>query len=536
MPDSSRERLAYVLLAVGVVAFAVLHTVLAHWKSQGLMSEWGFDLTFFHNLVWNFSEGHGYRQSATYHEPPGIFAETHFEPIILLAVPFYKVVPSLTTLFAVQATLIALGSIGVFRLVRSGGGTALAAVAGAWLYLGWWPVWRVTMADIRPLTWALPLLLLCCAALREGKHREAFAWGLAACFSREEIPLLVIGLCAAAWLWRLEPRGRRRTTAVLLAVASVVFLVGTTMMRSNSTFYIRPMDWIRTMLGGENPDGAMAQWGHSAGELLGTRVRFLAEWFVPVGIGAVLAPELIAASAPMLVYLFSQAHEWATWEGPYIHHSAPAMGLIAAAAAVGWTRLLTRLPVERVSQMCEDRATRLRIAVLSQPRPSFVVWLMDRTGQLDWRSVCRGASVIAVLIGLFAAEVLVLRGIRINQEDVVYSRWERHVEGEIEPWRQQDERVLEAHRLADQVPADAVVMADWHTVHLFSGRLYVYSYHQESPDEISPGVGEPMLAKAEEQPRWALINTEDQPWMARAEAHGLIPRDRGGDWVLYGPK
>lgn len=493
MPDTPRERLAHVLLAVGVVAFAVLHTVLAHWKAQGLMSEWGFDLTFFHNLVWNVSEGHGYRQSATYHEPPGIFAETHFEPIILLAVPFYKVVPSLTTLFAVQATLIALGSIGIYRLVRAGGGTALAAVAGAWLYLGWWPVWRVTMADIRPLTWALPLLLLACAALRESRHNEAFAWGLAACFSREEIPLLVIGLCAAAWLWRLEPVAQRRKTAVLLAIAAVVFLVGTTMMRSNSTFYIRPLDWIRSMLGGEDSDGSMAQWGHSAGELLGTRLRFLAEWILPVGIGAFFAPELLAASAPMIVYLFSQAHEWATWEGPYIHHSAPAMGLVAAAAAVGWTRLLTCRPLPR-------------------------------------------AAIVAVVVVLFAAEGVVLNGLRLNQEDVVYSRWERHVEGEIEPWRQQDERVLEAHRLAARVPADAVVMADWHTVHLFSGRLYVYSYHQESPEVVTPGSGEPMLAKAERQPRWALINREDQPWMARAEAHGLVPRDQGGDWVLYGPK
>jgi uncharacterized membrane protein len=300
MPEAPRERLAHTLLALGVVAFAVLHTVLAHWKAQGLMSEWGFDLTFFHNLVWNVSEGHGYRQSATYHEPPGMFAETHFEPIILLVVPFYKAVPSLTTLFAVQSTLIALGAVGIYRLIRSGGGTPLAAVAGAYLYLGWWPVWRVAMADVRPLTWALPLLLLTAAALREAKHREAFAWGLMACLSREEIPLLLLGLCAAAWLWKLEPAAQRRRTAILLAGAAVFFAVATTGMRTNTTFYIRPMVWLKVLLGAEDSDGSMAQWGHSASELLGVRLRFLAEWIVPVGFGALFAPELLAASAPQI--------------------------------------------------------------------------------------------------------------------------------------------------------------------------------------------------------------------------------------------
>jgi len=492
MPDTPRERLAYALVALGVVAFAVGHTVLAHWKSQGLMSEWGFDLSFFHNLVWNVSEGFGYRQSATYHEPPGVFSETHFEPIILLAVPFYKLVPSLTTLFAVQSTLIALGAVGVYRLVRAGAGTPLAAAAGAWLYLGWWPLWRVTMADIRPLTWALPLLLLCVAALREARHREAFAWGLLACFSREEVPVLLLGVCAGAYLWKLEPVAQRRKTASLLALATIVFAVSTTLLRTNTTFYIRPLEWLRTLTGGGDSDGSMAQWGQSAGDLLGTRLRFLGDWALPLGMGALFAPELLAASTPLLVYLFSQPHEWASWEGPYIHHSAPAMGLVAAAAAVGWTRLATRLAL---------------------PAP----------------------AIVAAVAALFVAEGLVLHGVRIGGEDVVYSRWERYVEGETEPWRQQDERVREAHRLVALVPADAVVMADWHTVHLFSGRRYVYSYHQESPERIVPGPREPMLAKAEVQPQWALINLEDQDWHARAEAHGLSPRDRGGDWVLFGP-
>ena len=490
--SAPRPRLAPILVGVGVVAFAVLHTLLARWKAAGLMCEWGFDLTFFHNLVWNVAEGNGYRQSATYHEPPGIFAETHFEPIVLLAVPFYKVVPRLETLFAVQSTLLGLGAVGVYRLSRSGGARPMAGAAAAWIYLGFWPLWRMAMADIRPLTWALPFLLLCAASLREGRRWETFTWGLLACFSREEIPLLVLFVAAAALLWTSPPVRRRREVAVSLGVAAVLFAISTTLLRTNTTFYIRPGEWIRGLLGGGGGETIDAGWGQSASDLLSVRLRFLGGWLVPVGLGALAAPELLAASAPLFVYLFSQPHEWAGWEGPYIHHTAPALGLVCAAAALGWSRALVKVRAPK--------------------------WL-----------------VIALLVALAASEVVLLTGVKVGPDELIAGRWNRHVSGEITPWLERDERVLEAHRLADQVPDDAPVMADWHTVHLFSGREAVYSYHQESPDVITPGPSEPLVLRAEVQPTWALINTEDAGWLERAEAHGLREIDRGGDWVLYGP-
>ena len=101
--DSTSNRapaplLAYGLVVTAMLAFVVLHTRLLMWKSTGLMAEWPIDLTFFHNLIWNLAEGNGHIQSASYHEPPGFFGETHFEPIILLAVPFYWLAPGLPTL------------------------------------------------------------------------------------------------------------------------------------------------------------------------------------------------------------------------------------------------------------------------------------------------------------------------------------------------------------------------------------------------------------------------------------------------------
>ena len=440
-----------------------------------MQSEWGFDVTFFHNLVWNFANGHGYRQSGTYHEPPGIFGETHFEPILLFAALPYRLFPGLDTIFALQSSLLALGAWGVYRLVRQAPAPPLIAAGAAWVYLLWWPVWRMAAADIRPLTWSLPFLLLLAASLREEKHWQSFVWGLLACLCREEVPALVIFLCVGSWL-----RGRARPTALRLALAAALFVALSTALRSNASFYIQPGRLLEALLGGGGGDDG--GWGHSAGDLFGVRLDYLRQWLVPVGLGALLAPEILLGALPLFGYLFTQPHEWATWEGPYVHHAAPAVGIVAAAAAAGWPRLLRRVPAPLA---------------------------------------------VAALLAILAAEGWDLR-----------HRWERIIQPEISAWLEPEPRVVEAHRLAALVPADASVMADWHTVHLFSGRSQVYAYHQESPepDRLEPPADGPLigplLPRPEVTPEWALVHREDAVWLRRSLAAGFVVRERGDEWTL----
>ena len=486
-----QERGPWLLLAAAMAAFTVTLTRLSSWKARGLMPEWPLDLTFFHNLVWNVAHGHGYRQSATWHEPPGIFNETHFEPILLLAVPPYALIPGLDTLLAVQAGLLALGAVGVYRLARSGGANGWAAAAAGAVFLSWWPLWRMALADVRPLTWSIPFLLLCAAALREGRQVETLLWGLLACCSREEVPLIVAGLGAAALVWRADPVvgtvRERRFLGLRLAAACFVFLVATNAMRSNVTFYIRPDEWIARLLSGDSSD-QLAHWGRSPSEMLQIRGRFLLEWAVPAGFGALLAPELLLGAVPLFVYLFSQAHEWAGWEGPYIHHSAPAVALVAAAAALGIARALSRIPHSRAG---------------------------------------------------LAVSIVVIAGLLLGHRALLQGYHERVTLAEIEPWTEQQDRVVELYRLAAQVPADAPVMSDYGTVHVFSGRHDVYCYQQEEIEDPRPPddgpLIDPLLPPAPVQPTWALIHTDHPDWAARSLAAGLREVDRGAEWILFGP-
>jgi uncharacterized membrane protein len=520
--DSQRPTTAYAIVGLAMLAFAVLHTRILIWKSTGLMVEWPIDLTFFHNLVWNVTQGNGHIQSGSYHEPAGLFGETHFEPILLLAVPFYWLAPRIETLFAVQSTLLALGAIGVYRLARVESASPLAAAVGSLIYLGWWPLWRMAMADIRPLTWSIPFLLLLVAALRETRKWEAFTWALLACLCREEIILLVMSAALASMAWKAAPQEQRRQLAKGIIGASAMFLVVTSAFRLNITFYIQPGEWIRDFLGGRMDETGASAWGRTPASMFWDRIRYFMEWLVPVGFGALLAPELLLAAAPLVVYLFSQAQWEALWDGPYIHHPAPAVALAAAAGAVGWTRLLSR-------------------------------WKLPL------------AAVTAILVAL-----LVWEGLNIK------SHWEPHILPEIAPWLIQDEarfesldvdnrewlrdRVRGAERLRALVPKDAAIVTDYQTLHLFSGRFAVYCYQQMEIQNVEPpegGLTEPLLPYSPQltetqvaehadihyavpnpprrQPRWALVHNDHQPWHRRVQAAGLRRIDAASDWVLYGP-
>jgi uncharacterized membrane protein len=519
---ASRPLLAWVILGLAMLAFALLHTKILDWKSMSLMAEWPIDLTFFHNLVWNLSEGNGHIQSASYHEPPGFFGETHFEPIILLAVPLYWLMPSLTTLFAVQSMLLALGAVGVYRLARAESAGPLAAAMGGLIYLGWWPLWRMAMADIRPLTWSIPFLLLLIAALRENRKWESFTWALLACLCREEVTLLVGSAALASMAWKTTQREQRKEIAKAVLAATGLFLVVSSALRLSVTFYIQPGEWIRDLLGGRMGETGASDWGRTPASMLGDRIRYFFEWLMPVGLGALLAPELLLAAAPLVVYLFSQAQWEATWDGPYIHHPAPAVALAAAAAAVGWTKILRR----------------------PKMRPAVVV------------------AVLAVLLAW--------------EGHNIHSHWQSHVLPEIAPWLIQDEgryqamdvddkerlreRVRGVEELRKLVPDDAAIVTDYDTLHLFSGRFAVYCYQQMEIESVAPpaeGLSEPLLPYSptltdsqisehadirypvpnppRRQPQWALVQQDHKDWHLRVQAVGMVRIAAASEWVLYGP-
>jgi uncharacterized membrane protein len=296
------------------------------------MSDWAFDLAFFHNLVYNAAAGRGFTQSASLHELDGLLNLSHAFFLLPLLVPFYALVPRLETLLVLQAFALASGAYPVARLARSGGATRFVAFGAAALYLSAFPLWRLGLADFRELMFAVPALLWLTAGLIERSPRLALPAALAACLVREELPLLVIALAVTLGV----ARRTGRSTALFATALAIGWFALLLIARPRMGYYIpfdRPAMLLNTLhLEPVERAVRMRQLSH------------LASFFPPGFLPALLDPLLLAGSLPLLAYqLQSSAYEWWRWDGPYIHHCAPLLAFSAAAAALGWGRLETLL-------------------------------------------------------------------------------------------------------------------------------------------------------------------------------------------------
>ena len=493
-PSPRRERCAALAVLALVASFAVTHAAIAGLTWRSLRNEWALDLAYFHQQVWNLAHGRGFAQSLHWHESQSLFGNTHFNPIIALAAPLQWLWPGLDSLLALQSLLIAAAGWGAWRLARAHGASPETGLAAATVFLLQAPLWRLAQADVRPLLWSIPFLVLLAAALAERRHREALLWALVACMCREELPIIVAGIAVLHGFGRVSPR--RRGLAVQIALGALGLWLATSLIRPESEAYIDPSMWVMESLGWvlDLPRGVGGdpEW---LGRLPG-RLLWLAGWAWPVGVLALGAPRLLLAAVPLFAYLMTTNVGWASWSGEGPHYTAPAVALVGAAAAVALGRL--------------DAS--------------------EATGPHPWSGPARGPGPRPrwLLVAVVGA-VLLIEGAQLRSAasgwiaDDVRTAWNR------EP------SIVVLQTLVDQVPPDASVIADFDTVHLFAGRQHLICYERLAMRPgVDPGSAGP-LPGVTEPPTWGLLKEQHAPWIAWAERRGMAERGRTGNYVLFGP-
>jgi uncharacterized membrane protein len=171
-----------------------------------------FDLGNMAHAVWNTAHG---RLLETVHSS-GVESTrlaSHVDPILALLAPLWIVAPSPLTLAAAQIVALALGALPVFWLARRHLGSHGLAVALALAYLLYpWLAWTARDA-IHPVTFAIPLLLLCVWFL-DGDRLAPFAAAAVLVLACGE--LMGVTLCALG-LWYAFSRRRRRPGLVIAA-------------------------------------------------------------------------------------------------------------------------------------------------------------------------------------------------------------------------------------------------------------------------------------------------------------------------------
>jgi hypothetical protein len=318
------------LLVTMIVLWIGIAGILAERKLDLLASSWGYDLAFFHNLMFNTAHGSWFTQTSSPHEAPGLFQLHHTYPILVVLLPVYALCQQVSTLLWVQVAAVASSALPVRRLALAGGATEKEAGLLGACFLLQLPVLMTALCDFRPIVLGIPLLLWTMVMVAEGRRWGTLAVGAACLAVREDMTymLALLGLGAIA----LPVAGARRTLpgGTLLALAAGYWLVMKTA-GGELTYYFHPRDFQRP-----NVPPADIPWLQKA--------RFLGPYLLPLGAASVLALPLLAPGMLLLAYLMLWSpYEWADWTGVYGHHAAPLVASVSGAAALGWCRGLRNL-------------------------------------------------------------------------------------------------------------------------------------------------------------------------------------------------
>jgi uncharacterized membrane protein len=144
----------------------------------------------------------------------------HFQPIVALIAPFFRVFPSPATLLVAQALLTA---VSVFPVVQAGFallGPGRGSGRAVGLAYGFsWGLQQMIDFDFHEIAFAVPLLAFSLSAFVRGRWRSCVLWALPLVFVKEDqgFTVAALGLLMLASGWRARDASRARGGLLLVA-------------------------------------------------------------------------------------------------------------------------------------------------------------------------------------------------------------------------------------------------------------------------------------------------------------------------------
>ena len=272
----------------------------------------------------------------------------HFQPIVAVLAPFFRVFPSSATLVVGQALLAAASVFPISQLAREklgvGPGRAIAVAYGFS-----WGLQQLSQFDFHEIAFAVPLLAFSLSALARGRTQAAVWWALPLVFVKEDQ-----GFTVAAIGIYLIVAGLR---AKIPDPGDPADPDGLGRMKAGQFLLVWGFAWsfvaIGVIIPHFNPDhlyhywsdgGVLAPGGHPS--VLGLVRQLLHDWpdklqtlvllLLPTAFIALRSPlVLIAAPSLLLRFIATNSSFW----GTYWHYNATVMPIIFVAAIDALARI-----------------------------------------------------------------------------------------------------------------------------------------------------------------------------------------------------
>ena len=272
----------------------------------------------------------------------------HFQPIVAVLAPFFRVFPSSATLVVGQALLVAVSIFPVSQLAREklgvGPGRAIAVAYGFS-----WGLQQLAQFDFHEIAFAVPLLAFSLSALARGHTKAAVGWALPLVFVKEDqgftVAAIGIYLIVAGLRAQIpdpgnpaDPDGRGRMKAgqflLIWGFAWSFVAIGVIIPHFNPVHLYQYWSDGGVLAPGGHPSvfGVIRQLLHAWPDKLQTLVMLL----LPTAFIALRSPlVLIAAPSLLLRFIATDSSFW----GTYWHYNATVMPIIFVAAIDALARI-----------------------------------------------------------------------------------------------------------------------------------------------------------------------------------------------------
>lgn len=269
----------------------------------------------------------------------------HFQPIVALLAPFFRLFPSPVTLLVAQALLTGVSVVPVCRAARARLGIGVSRAIGV-AYGFSWGLQQMISFDFHEVAFAVPLLACSLSALVRRRPRAAVLWALPLVFVKEDqgLTAAAIGLMmlipAARPALAGDPPIRARTwtrAGAILACWGVAWsVIAVTVIIPHFNLAHHYQYWHDAGVAG--PDGhfsvtgLLGQFTHAGTE----KLRTIAMLLLPTAFLALRSPlALIALPSLLLRMASTNSFFWGTdW-----HYNATLMPVFFLAAVDALTRL-----------------------------------------------------------------------------------------------------------------------------------------------------------------------------------------------------
>jgi len=346
-PDEQVRRGAYadpVTWAIALAVFGAYAAISLFRLMQLNPSSW--DLSIYTEYVKQYAD---FRAPIVDIRTPGFnLLGDHFQPIVAVLAPFFRVFPSSATLVVGQALLVAASIFPISQLAQEKLGVGPArAIAVAYGFS--WGLQQLPQFDFHEIAFAVPLLAFSLSALARGRTKAAVWWAVPLVFVKEDqgftvaaigVYLIVTGLRAKVPdpPDPADPDGRGRMVAgQFLLIWGFVWsylAIGVIIPHFNPAHLYQYWSDGGILAPGGHPSvlGLVRQLLHAWPDKLQTVVMLL----LPTAFIALRSPlVLIAAPSLLLRFIGTNSAYW----GTYWHYNATVMPIIFVAAIDALVRI-----------------------------------------------------------------------------------------------------------------------------------------------------------------------------------------------------